>query len=100
MNRLRADIAALREAMNRVRGLCRGERQTALKAHHLARVRGDMDRLLTMEERMQNALTRGRMVSDHELRRGIRLLGELVRMLIEMNALALDETERPDCGTP
>lgn len=99
MNRLRADIAALREAMNRVCGLCRRERQVALKAH-LERVRGDMDRLLAMEERMQEDLDRGSMVSDSDLRHRIRLLGEQVRMLIEMNALALEEAERPDCFNP
>ena len=99
MNRFRADIAALREAMNRVRVLCRRERQVALKAH-LERVRGDMDRMLAMEDRMQEDLARGRMVSDHELRRRIRLLGEQVRMLVEMNALALGEAERPDCRKP
>lgn len=53
-----------------------------------------------MEEQMQQDLARGRMVSDSELRHRVRLLGEQVRMLIEMNALALDETERPDCSNP
>lgn len=99
MNRLRTDIAALREAMKRVRTLCRAERQAALKPH-LQRVRGDMDRMLAMEERMQADVARGRMVSDHELRSRIQILGGSVRMLIEMNALALDEAERPDCRKP
>lgn len=99
MNRLRADIAALREAMNRVRGLCRRERKAALKVH-LERVRDDMDRVLAMEERMQEDLARGRMVSDSDLRHRIRLLGEQVRKLIEMNTLALEEVERPDCRKP
>lgn len=49
---------------------------------------------------MQQDLARGRMVSDSDLRHRIRLLGEQVRMLIEMNALALEEAERPDCSNP
>ena len=64
------------------------------------RVRGDMDRLLAMEEWMQEDLDRGSMVSDHDLRHRIRLLGEQVRKLIEMNTLALEEVERPDCRKP
>lgn len=99
MNRFRADLVALREAMNRFRELCRRERQAALKPH-LERVRDNMDRALAMEEQMQQDLNRGRMVSDSDLRHRIRLLGEQVRMLIEMNALALDEAERPDCSNP
>jgi len=99
MDRFRADLVALREAMNRFRELCRRERQAALKPH-LKRVRDNMDRALAMEEQMQQDLNRGRMVSDSDLRHRIRLLGEQVRMLIEMNALALDEAERPDCSNP
>lgn len=99
MDGFRADLAALREAMNRFRELCRRERQAALKPH-LERVRDNMDRALAMEEQMQQDLNRGRMVSDSDLRHRIRLLGEQVRMLIEMNALALDEAERPDCSNP
>ena len=99
MDRFRADLAALREAMNRFRELCRRERQAAIKPH-LERVRENMDRALAMEEQMQQDLKRGRMVSDSDLRHRIRLLGEQVRMLIEMNALALEEAERPDCSNP
>jgi hypothetical protein len=99
MDRFRADLVALREAMNRFRELCRRERQAALKPH-LERVRDNMDRALAMEEQMQQDLNRGRMVSDSDLRHRIRLLGEQVRMLIEMNALALEEAERPDCSNP
>lgn len=99
MDRFRTDLDALREAMNRFRELCRRERQAALKPH-LDRVRDNMDRALAMEEQMQQDLNGGRMVSDSELRHRIRLLGEQVRMLSEMNALALEETERPDCSNP
>ncbi len=99
MNRFRADLVALREAMNRFRELCRRERQATLKPH-LERVRDSMDRALAMEEQMQQYLARGRMVSDSDLRHRTRLLGEQVRMLIEMNALALEEAERPDCSNP
>lgn len=77
MDRFRADLAALREAMIRFRELCRRERQAALKPH-LKRVRDNMDRALAMEEQMQQDLNRGRMVSDSELRHRIRLLGEQV----------------------
>ncbi len=96
MDRFRADIVALREAMYRFRELCRRERQASLKPY-LERVRDNMDRALAMEEQMQQDLNRGRMVSDSDLQHRIRLLGEQVRMLIEMNALALDEVERPEC---
>lgn len=99
MSRFRADLDALREAMIRFRELCRRERQAALKPH-LERVRDNMDRALAMEEQMRQDLDRGRMVSDSDLRHRIRLLGEQVRMLIEMNALALEEAERPDCSNP
>lgn len=99
MDRFRADLVTLREAMNRFRVLCRRERQAALKPH-LERVRDNMDRALAMEEQMQQDLNGGRMVSDSDLRHRIRLLGEQVRMLSEMNALALDEVERPDCSNP
>ncbi|WP_461568758.1 hypothetical protein [Thiobacillus sp.] len=99
MDRFRADLAALHEAMNRFRELCRRERQAALKPH-LERVRDNMERALAMEEQMQQDLNGGQMVSDSDLRHRIRLLGEQVRMLVEMNALALDEAERPDCSNP
>ncbi len=99
MDRFRADLADLHEAMIRFRELCRRERQAALRPH-LERVRDNMGRALAMEEQMQQDLNRGRMVSDSDLRHRIRLLGEQVRMLVEMNALALDEAERPDCSNP
>ncbi len=43
MDRFRADLVVLREAMNRFRELCRRERQAALKPH-LERVRDNMER--------------------------------------------------------
>lgn len=98
MDHFRADLVALREA-NRFRELCRRERQAAHKPN-LERVRDTMDRAPAMEEQMQQDLNRGRMVSDSDLRHRIRLLGEQVRILVEMNALALEEAERPDCSNP
>ncbi len=94
MDRLRADLVALREEMDRLRALSGAERRTALKAH-LARVRQEMERALAMNERMQQDFDRGRIGSDRELRRLLSLVHEQVRMLIDMNDLLLEEVERP-----
>lgn len=99
MDRLRADLIVRREEMNRIRGLDGRERQSALK-EHLERSRSDMKRALAMEEQMQQDLARGRMVSDLDLRRRLRLLGELVRMLIDMNAMLIEEVQQSDSRKP
>jgi len=93
MDRLRADLVALREEMNRLRALHGGERRAALRTH-LGRVREEMQRALAMEERMWQDLDRGRIGSDRDLRRLLRLVHEQVRMLVDMNDLLLEEVER------
>ncbi len=93
MDRLRADLVALREEMNRLRALHGGERRVALRTH-LGRVREEMQRALAMEERMWQDLDRGRIGSDRDLRRLLRLVHEQVRMLVDMNDLLLEEVER------
>lgn len=93
MDRLRADLIALREEMNRLRALHGGERRAALRTH-LGRVRQEMQRALAMEERMWQDLDRGRIGSDRDLRRLLRLVHEQVRMLVDMNDLLLEEVER------
>ena len=99
MDRLRADLIARRDEMNRIRGIDGRERQAALEAH-LDQMRRDMEQALAMEERMQLDLDRGRMVSDRDLRHRVQLLGELVRMLIDMNAVVLEEVQRSDSRKP
>lgn len=53
-----------------------------------------MQRALAMEERMWQDLDRGRIGSDRDLRRLLRLVHEQVRMLVDMNGLLLEEVER------
>lgn len=99
MDRLRADLVALREEMHRLGALGAGERQAALKAH-LRRVRQEMERAFAMEERMQQDFDRGRIGSDRDLRRLLPLVREQLRMLIDMSDLLLEEVERTDCRGP